>query len=77
MPLATAVGGRATRTLGVWEGSAAEQAAAAVPPGVSIVAAFHHLSAQHLRPLLIPQRQVLRDVLVLVDARADLHWAED
>jgi NADPH-dependent F420 reductase len=66
VPLATAVGGRATRVLGVWEGSAAEQAAAAVPRGVSVVSAFHHLSALHLSDLANP---VDSDVLVCGDQR--------
>ena len=35
VPLAAAVGGRASRTLGVWQGSAAQQAAELVPKGVS------------------------------------------
>ena len=46
VPLATAVGGRASRTVGVWQGSAAEQAAELVPPEVSVVAAFHNVSAE-------------------------------
>jgi hypothetical protein len=46
--LAAAVGGRASRTLGVWQGSSAEQAAELVPRGVSVVAAFHNLSAELL-----------------------------
>lgn len=49
VPLATSVGGRATRTLGVWQGSAAEQAAEFVPDGVSVVAAFHNTSAAILQ----------------------------
>jgi 8-hydroxy-5-deazaflavin:NADPH oxidoreductase len=48
VPLAASVGGRATRTLGVWQGSAAEQAAELVPEGVSVVAAFHNVSAELL-----------------------------
>ena len=40
VPLAAEVGGRASRTLGVWQGSAAEQAAELVPEDVSVVAAF-------------------------------------
>jgi NADPH-dependent F420 reductase len=48
VPLAAAVGGRATRTLGVWQGSAAQQAAELVPKGVSVVAAFHNVSAELL-----------------------------
>ncbi len=48
VPLAASVGGRATRTLGIWEGSAAQQTAELVPPGVSVVAAFHNTSAEVL-----------------------------
>jgi NADPH-dependent F420 reductase len=48
VPLAAAVGGRASRTLGVWQGSAAEQAAELVPGEVSVVAAFHTVSAELL-----------------------------
>lgn len=66
VPLATAVGGRATTVLGVWQGSAAQQAAAAAPRGVTIVAAFHHVSAVHLEALGEP---VDCDVLVCGDSR--------
>jgi 8-hydroxy-5-deazaflavin:NADPH oxidoreductase len=45
VPLAASVGGRASRTLGIWQGSAAQQAAELVPDEVSVVAAFHNLSA--------------------------------
>jgi 8-hydroxy-5-deazaflavin:NADPH oxidoreductase len=48
VPLAAGVGGRASRTLGVWQGSAAQQAAELVPKGVSVVAAFHNVSAELL-----------------------------
>jgi len=48
VPLAASVGGRASRTLGVWQGSAAEQTAELVPKGVSVVAAFQNLSADVL-----------------------------
>jgi NADPH-dependent F420 reductase len=48
VPLAAAVGGRASRTLGVWQGSAAQQTAELVPKGVSVVAAFHNISAELL-----------------------------
>ena len=48
VPLAASVGGRASRTLGVWQGSAAQQAAELVPKEVSVVAAFHNLSAEML-----------------------------
>jgi NADPH-dependent F420 reductase len=46
--LAASVGGRASRTLGVWQGSAAQQGAELVPKGVSVAAAFHNLSAELL-----------------------------
>lgn len=45
VPLATAVGGRASRTVGVWQGSAAQQTAELVPKGVTVVAAFQNCSA--------------------------------
>src|SRR3974390_1166735 len=48
VPLAASVGGRASRTIGVWQGSASEQAAALVPKEVSVVAAFHNVSAELL-----------------------------
>ena len=48
VPLAAGVGGRASRTLGVWQGSAAQQAAELAPKGVSVVAAFHNVSAELL-----------------------------
>jgi len=48
VPLAASVGGRATRTLGVWQGSAAQQTAELVGKGVSVVAAFHNVSADLL-----------------------------
>lgn len=67
VPLAVAVGGRATHVLGVWEGSAAEAAAGAVPPGIGVVAAFHNVSASHLEHLEAP---VDCDVLVCGDDRA-------
>lgn len=46
--LAAGVGGRASRTLGVWQGSSAQQAAELVPKEVKVAAAFHNLSAELL-----------------------------
>ena len=61
VPLAAAVGGKPTRALGVWEGSAAQQAAGILPRGTLLCGAFHTLSA----PLLRDLDQVLEgDVLV-------------
>ncbi len=48
VPLAASIGGRASRTLGVWQGSAAQQTAELVPKGVSVAAAFHNMSAEKL-----------------------------
>jgi len=48
VPLASSVGGRASRTIGVWQGSAAQQTAELVPKGVSVVAAFQNVSADVL-----------------------------
>ncbi|MGC1372141.1 MAG: NADPH-dependent F420 reductase [Candidatus Sulfotelmatobacter sp.] len=61
--LATSVGGRASRTLGVWQGSAAQQAAELVPKGVSVAAAFHNLSAE----LLNGDEPLACDVIVCGD----------
>ncbi len=48
VPLAATVGGAATRVLGVWQGSAAEQTKELLPPGVSLAAAFQNLGAETL-----------------------------
>ncbi len=54
VPLAASVGGRATRVLGVPQGSAAQQAAELVPAGVQVVAAWHNVSAEALNDLASP-----------------------
>lgn len=61
VPVAANVGGRATRTLGVWEGSAAQQAQGLLPKGTRICGAFHSLSAAALDDL---DADVEGDVLV-------------
>jgi NADPH-dependent F420 reductase len=66
VPLSTAVGGRPTTLLGVWQGSAAQQAATAVPRGLPVVGAFHNVSAPHLEAL---DHKVDCDVLVCGDSR--------
>jgi NADPH-dependent F420 reductase len=68
VPLAAAVSGKATRMLGVWQGSAAQQAAEMAPEGVRVVSALHTVSAASLANLEHPLEQ---DVLVCGDARAD------
>ena len=68
VPLAAAVSGKATRMLGVWQGSAAQQAAEMAPEGVRVVSALHTVSAASLSDLEHPLEQ---DVLVCGDSRAD------
>jgi NADPH-dependent F420 reductase len=68
VPLAAAVSGKATRTLGVWQGSAAQQAAEMVPDGVRVVSALHTVNAPGLRDL---QTTLDEDVLVCGDKKAD------
>ncbi len=48
VPLAATVGGAATRVLGVWQGSAAEQTQELLPAGISLAAAFQNLGAETL-----------------------------
>jgi hypothetical protein len=66
VPLAAAVGGRATRALGVWQGSAAQQAAEMAPRGVTVVSAFHTVSAAALTDT---SRELDEDVLIAGDDR--------
>jgi NADPH-dependent F420 reductase len=68
VPLAAAVGGKATRTLGVWQGSAAQQAQEMVPAGVRVVSALHTVSAALLADL---DHLLDEDVLVCGDRRED------
>jgi NADPH-dependent F420 reductase len=66
VPLAAAVSGRATRLLGVPQGSAAQQAQEMVPDGVTVVSAFHTVSA----PMLADVDHALdEDVLIAGDSR--------
>ena len=68
VPLAAAVSGKATRNLGVWQGSAAQQAQEMVPDGVRVVSAFHTVSAAHLSHL---ESELDEDVLICGDRRED------
>lgn len=65
VPLTTAVGGSASTALGVWEGSAAQQAARLLPPHTKIASAFHNVVAESLQDL---RRNVDSDVLVCSDS---------
>jgi NADPH-dependent F420 reductase len=51
VPLAAAVGGRATRMLGVPQGSAGQQAQEMAPDGVEVVSALHTVGAPKLADL--------------------------
>jgi NADPH-dependent F420 reductase len=74
VPLAAAVGGRATRMLGVWQGSAAEQARELAPEGVAVVSALHTVSASALTDL---EQELGEDVLLCGDERADKRRAAE
>ncbi len=66
VPLAAAFSGKATRLLGVPQGSAAEQAAEMTPEGVDVVSGFHTVSADRLRNLA---ERLDEDVLLAGDRR--------
>lgn len=68
VPLAAAVSGKATRSLGVWQGSAAQQAQEMVPDGVTVVAALHTVGAPSLKD---PDEKLDEDVLICGDKKAD------
>jgi hypothetical protein len=68
VPLAAAVSGKATRSLGVWQGSAAQQAQEMVPEGVTVVAALHTIGAPKLAD---PGEQLAEDILICGDRKAD------
>jgi len=68
VPLAAAVSGKATRTIGVWQGSAAQQVQEMVPEGVGVVAALHTVSAKALGDLT---HTLDEDVLICGDNKAE------
>jgi 8-hydroxy-5-deazaflavin:NADPH oxidoreductase len=68
VPLAAAVSGKATRSLGVWQGSAAQQAQEMVPEGVTVVAALHTVGAPSLGDSGVALDE---DVLICGDRKAD------
>ena len=61
VPVSAAVGGRATTVLGVWQGSAAQQAQSLLPKGVTTMGAFHTLAAGAVNEIDAP---IDGDVLV-------------
>jgi hypothetical protein len=68
VPLAAAVSGKATRSLGVWQGSAAQQAQEMVPDGVTVVAALHTIGAPTLTDTDHPLDE---DVLICGQRKVD------
>ena len=67
VPTAAAVSGKASRTLGVWQGSAAQQAQEMVPDGVTVISALHTVSAT----ALAGDDALDEDVLVCGERKAD------
>jgi len=66
VPLSTAVGGAATTAVGVWEGSAAQQAVKLLPPHTRVTSAFHNVVAEALQDL---NHNVDCDVIVCGDSQ--------
>jgi len=66
VPLSTAVGGSASTALGVWEGSAAQQAVRLLPPHTKTASAFHNVVAESLQNL---KRDIDCDVIVCGDSQ--------
>jgi NADPH-dependent F420 reductase len=64
VPLAATLGGKATRMVGVWQGSAAELTREIVPAAIPVLGAFHNLSADSLQD---PNYRLDCDVLVCGD----------
>jgi len=64
VPLEPAVGGKPTRMLGVWAGSAAEQCRELAPEGVQVVSAFQNAGADALADLA---HEVGCDIIVCGD----------
>jgi hypothetical protein len=66
VPLEPAVGGRPSRVLGVWAGSAAEQCAELLPADVQTAAAFHNVAAAALSELT---HEIACDIFVCADQK--------
>src|SRR5215471_16891202 len=64
VPLESAVGGKPTRVLGVWAGSAAQQCRELAPEGVQVVSAFQNAAADALADLA---HEVGCDIIVCGD----------
>ncbi len=70
VPLETSIGGKATKTLSVWAGSAGEFASTLLPRGVKVVSAFNNVSAEVLSDISKP---VDCDILVCGDDEQAKH----
>ena len=68
VPLAAPLGGKATRTIGIWQGSCAQQAQEMVPEGVRVVSALHTVAGPVLQDL---EASFDEDVLVCATKRDD------
>jgi len=68
VPLAAAISGKATRTIGIWQGSAAQQAQEMAPEGVTVVSALHTVSAPGLANL---DTELGEDVPICGDRKSD------
>lgn len=85
VPVAASVGGKATQTLGVWQGSAAQQASSLLPRKTLMCAAFHSLAAAALEEvdsalegdvLVAGTKQAKETVKELVEAIPDLRYVD-
>jgi 8-hydroxy-5-deazaflavin:NADPH oxidoreductase len=68
VPLAAPLGGKATRTIGIWQGSCAQQAQEMVPDGVRVVSALHTVAGPILQDF---EATIDEDVLVCGAKRDD------
>ncbi|MFA9399825.1 MAG: NADPH-dependent F420 reductase [Acidobacteriota bacterium] len=68
VPLAAAISGKATRTIGIWQGSAAQQAQEMVPEGVTVISALHTVSGPGLSDL---SAELDEDVPICGDRKDD------
>jgi hypothetical protein len=67
VPLAAPLGGKATRTIGIWQGSCAQQAQEMVPEGVRVVSALHTVAA----PLLSDLDATFEEDVLVCGAKRD------
>jgi NADPH-dependent F420 reductase len=67
VPTAASISGKASRTVGVWQGSAAQQAEEMVPEGVTVISALHTVHAG----ALAQGDTIDEDILICGDRKAD------